>query len=223
MTLSVVTVRLGVLFGLLAVGSLAHAGEIDCGPLENAYGPYDYTNADHRQRYMPIVVGAHFNRDVETLKRGQSSVNAMDDIHYTLRAFPNHHRALDAAARYYLQGGKQGNFYSAECYFDRAMRFKPDDGYVYLLYGTYLHRKKDFAGAAEQYQRSLVYMPDSADTHYNLGLLYADTAKWDQAKTEALSAYRLGYPLPGLKRRLQRQGVWGEAEDRALAAAAAKQ
>jgi Flp pilus assembly protein TadD len=213
--------HLAVLLVALSAPDALRADELTCGRLDNAYGPYDYTNAEHRERYMPVVVRAHFNSDVETLRRGQSSASPIDDIHYTLRAFPNHHRALDAASRWYLQGGTaNANVYSAECYFDRAIRFSPRDGQVYLLYGTYLHRRKDLAGAEAQYAQAIALMPESADAHYNLGLLYAESGRWELARKEAFAAYQAGHPLQGLKKRLRRQGHWNDGDDAALMAAA---
>src|SRR4249919_1218189 len=111
---------------VLATTGIAHASEIDCGSLENAYGPYDYTNAYDRANKIPIVEGAHFQPEVEALIRSPTVGTLMGALDYTLRAVPNHHRALAAVARYALGGGSREKFYSAECYFDRAMRFKPD-------------------------------------------------------------------------------------------------
>ncbi|HPF26339.1 MAG TPA: hypothetical protein P5528_10385 [Steroidobacteraceae bacterium] len=190
---------------------------MDCGSLENPYGPYDYTNGEHRVKYMPIVVGAHFNRDVQTLRKGQSTADPLGDLDYTLRAFPNHHPALDAVSRYFLQGGRAtGALYTAECYFDRAMRFKPDDGIVYLLYGTYLHRKKDLDAAARQYDRALGLLDDSPDAYYNYALLKADQGRWSEARKFAIEAYSLNHPLQGLKRKLQRNNAWSAADDEAV-------
>lgn len=46
----------------------------------------------------------------------------------------------------------------------------------------------------------------SAELQYVLGLTYADMGNLDQAVVHAREAYRLGYPLPGLARKLQRAG-----------------
>jgi tetratricopeptide (TPR) repeat protein len=208
-------VWVGMLGSLWCAGT--QAGEADCGSLRNAYGPYDYTNADHRANKIPIVEVAHFNSDVESLKRGQSSVWAMDDIHYVLRAVPNHQRALASMARYYLNGGQPRGYYSADCYFDRALRFKPEDGTVHLIYGTYLHRLKSYSLAEEQYRLALENLTESADANYDLGLLYADIGRWADAKQYAIVAYRLGYPLAALKHRLASRGLWSETDEAAIA------
>jgi Tfp pilus assembly protein PilF len=209
-----------IVLGLLTCGA-AVAGEADCGSLENSYGPYDYTNPVHRAENIPIVETAHLNADVRALRRGQTGTDPLGDLDYTLRAVPNHPAALDAVARYFINGGSAGRYWTAECYFDRAMRFKPDDGTVYLVYGVYLHRKKEFADAERQYLRALELLGESADAHYNIGLLYVDMDDLEKAKQHALKAYQLGYPLPGLKKRLREHGMWSAADDQAIAAAIA--
>lgn len=185
----------------------------DCGDLSNAYGPFDYTNPAHKHDKLPVVETHHFDSDVESLVRGKSG-SVISDIDYTLRAFPNHHRALYAVARYQLRGGRiEKPFRSAECYFDRAIRFKPDDGMVYMVYGVYLHRKGDLHQASEQYNRALALMPSSAEVHYNLGLLNVDLKDYQSAKANALRAEKLGYPLQGLKNKLRKLGVWREDKE----------
>jgi hypothetical protein len=44
--------------------------------------------------------------------------------------------------------------------------------------------------------------------HYNLGLLYVDQMQYDLAREQAKQAYELGYPLNGLRARLERAGRW---------------
>jgi hypothetical protein len=72
----------------------------ECGTLANHYGPFDYTNARHYREKLPIVERAHFNRDVESLRRGQTAVRPGPDLHYVLGTFPNHHRALYSMLNY---------------------------------------------------------------------------------------------------------------------------
>jgi len=192
----------------------ATADELTCGSLENAYGPFDYTNPISRTKDIPVVERYHFNADVEQLRQGQSGVYIMGDLDYTLRAVPNHHRALNAVARFELMGGDMHGFRSAECYFDRALRFKPDDGNVYLIYGNYLFRKHEYVGAEANYKRALSLLANGSEAHYNLGLLYAETKDYERARQEAATAYRAGYPLQGLKNKLIRLGVWRTEDER---------
>ncbi|MCX4024976.1 tetratricopeptide repeat protein [Endozoicomonas sp. SM1973] len=185
------------------------AGEFECGSLTNQYGPYDYTNPEHFKNRLPIVEQFHFNRDVESLNKGMTG-HVLGDITYTLRAFPNHHRALFAVVRYYTGPDTEYSkeHMSAECFFDRALRFKPNDAVVHMLYGIYLHKKQKHDEALKKYQRGLQLSPNFAELHYNLGLLYIDMKKLQEAKNHAQKAYQQGYPLAGLKQKLSDAGVW---------------
>jgi tetratricopeptide (TPR) repeat protein len=203
---------------LYMLASPAQADVMDaCGGLDNSYGPWDYTNAAHRAQKIPIVDQYHFNADVENLIQGQSG-SIMGDLDYTLRAVPNHHRALYSVAKYQLAGGKTEGFRTADCYFDRAMRFKPDDGMVYLVYGIYLQRRGKAAEAEQNYRRAVELAPDNAEVHYNVGLYYLGLKDYPLAREHAKRAYELGYTLPGLRRKLEQAGEWEEDADVAEAA-----
>src|SRR5690242_17113706 len=69
------------------------AADDACGELENAFGPFDYrtVSADRKR----LVEGSHFTPYIEGLQRGHTGAIG-SEIDYTLRAFPNHPRALVA-------------------------------------------------------------------------------------------------------------------------------
>lgn len=185
---------------------------MECGTLANHYGPFDYTNYEHYSTKLQIVEAEHFTPNIEALVSGNTTY-VLGDIEYTLRTFPNHHRALAAVSKFEFQVEDaqeqiEGGL-SPECFFKRAVAFKPLDGVVRLIYGTYLHKKKKFTAAANQYQKALKINPNSAEVHYNIALLYLDTGKTTLAVEHGHKAYELGYPLPGLKDKLVKQGVWG--------------
>ena len=184
---------------------------LECGALDNAYGPFDYTDATDRRDKLPIVEQFHFNSDVENLRRGQSGT-IIGDLDYTLRAFPNHHRALNAMALYQRANPEAAvaPFRSAECYFNRAMRFRPGDGTTRMLYGSYLFKRGQRQEALQRYQEALALQPESAEVHYNMGLLQLELKQTAQALEHAHKAYALGYPLQGLKNKLKRAGAWKE-------------
>lgn len=198
---------------LLLAGPIVSSAPADvalCGdPFTNGVGPFDYGNAAQRTnpQEIPIVEGHHFTPQVESLTAGASSADVMDDLDYTLRAVPNHHRALNAVARYDLQqGGIPPRWRSAECWFDRATRFRPDDGQVWLVYGNWLAGKQRQADALEAYERARTLLPESAEVHYNLGLLYFKMGEYAKALASARVAYAGHYPLPGLRRKLEARG-----------------
>jgi tetratricopeptide (TPR) repeat protein len=208
-------------FALLAV-SVAYGGSAlaQCGDLANAYGPYDYRTASAEERLL--VDGAHFTPTVERLIRGKTSVVPGPDIAYTLRAYPNHPRALHSMMNlsFIMKTDKpEGSTYSIECWFDRAERFVPDDGTVEMLYGIYLVRKGDAGAAIKKFKHSEELSGESPNLHYNFGLAYLDLHDYDSAMEHARAAYRLGFPLPGLRNKLQAAGKWQPVETPASAEA----
>lgn len=58
----------------------------------------------------------------------------------------------------------------------------------------------------------------SADIEYNLGLIEFEIGDMDAANASAQRAYALGYPLPGLKNKLQQIGRWHAATATATSA-----
>jgi tetratricopeptide (TPR) repeat protein len=198
-----------VVIGLQGVAKAQLPTFENCGSMQNAYGPYDYTNIQHRRLKLPIVEAGHFNSNVENLIQGQSG-KIVDDLEYTLRAFPNHPRALWAMARLHIREGMNklpGGLYSIECWFDRALRMNPEDPTTRYIFGMYQHKVSDYQGALKNYQIALSLRDGQAEIHYNLGLLYLELDDIEAARTQAIEAYRLGYPLPGLNRKLKDKGI----------------
>jgi tetratricopeptide (TPR) repeat protein len=194
--------------------SVARADEITCGSLENAFGPLDYRTEDRKN--VRLVEGAHFTPDVERLKAGNAGYLG-GDIDYTLRAFPNHPRALVSMMNLQFKEKTerpQGTRWPVPCYFDRALRFRPDDPTVHEIYGIYLMRTGKKAEAIEQLNRALSLAGDNANAnlHYNLGLAYFEVRDYDNAALHAKKAYDLGFQLSGLKSMLGKVGKWPPAE-----------
>lgn len=207
---------LGALFvvALVAVDPAAGQDALDCGSLDNPYGPFDYTDAVMRAEKLPRVEKAHFDSGVRALKGHGRKVftwaNLAGDIAYTLKVFPNHHQALYTMAQYHLQGydKNQPMLYTPNCWFERAHRMAPRDGNVWLIEGIYQARMEQYDAARESYQRAIELMPNAPEAHYNLGLLYVETGDYELAREHAEKAYALGYPMPGLKSKLARLGEW---------------
>lgn len=185
-----------------------------CGGLGNAYGPFDYINPTHYRTKLRIVEINHFDAGVESLRgHARKPDQLVGDIHYTLRAFPNHHKALYTVIKYEMSDDPRHRRpleITAECYFQRAMVFQPKDGKVRLLYGLYKSRKGKFDEAREHFAEAERLMPDSAEVQYNIGLVLAKNGEYDDAYGHAVKAYELGYPLPGLRNILRRAGKWKE-------------
>ena len=190
----------------------ATLSEMECYGGPQGYGPYNYVTQNSR---VGIVERHHFTPPVERLVRGESS-ELVGDLDYTLRAIPNHHRALWAMTRYYLR--KAGQLSDEEfqrfeltlrsepppeCYFQRAKLFAPQDGMVPAIYGIYLHKRGLAEAALQEYKQAEELLPDDAELAYNTGLVYFDLGDMAQAKEYAEKAATLGYPLTGLQRKIK--------------------
>ena len=131
------------------------------------------------------------------------------EIDYTLRAFPNHHRALNSMMRYRIKHPEtEDDYLSADCYFKRAVTFNGNDGVVWMLYGMYQHKIGLKKEALEKYQNAEKLLKDFAELEYNIGLLYFDLGDYESSLKNAKKAYSIGYPLPGLKQKLIKKGKW---------------
>ena len=195
-------------FSVLAVSADAFD---ECGELQNAYGPFDYRSASAQVKNT--VEGTHFLPYTERLQKGHTgSVGA--EIDYTLRAFPNHPRALMAMMKLGIKEKTEmpyGASWSVSCYFDRAVRFAPDDPAVHTIYGIYFVKKGDRQAARhelEMAEAAIRGMGGDANLSYNLGLTYFDLNDYDKALEQAKAAYALGFPLPGLRDKLKRANKW---------------
>ncbi|GGY05116.1 ABC transporter permease [Massilia dura] len=186
----------------------AHAAT-DCPAFNNTISGGDYTNAGDRQK-LDVVERFHFTPQVERLERGQSGY-LRDDIAYTLEHFANHHRALTSLARLTLReksSRPKGAKYSTECYFDRAIRFRPDDARVRAIFGAYLLALGQEEAALAQLEEAARLEPGNATNQYNLGLVHLRRKNFDKAREAAKLAYELGIPMPGLKNKLEAAGQW---------------
>lgn len=183
---------------------------IGCGGIvTNAYGPYDYRKDKDR---LTVVESYHFTAKVEALIAGQSDYIG-GDLDYTLRAFPNHHRALLSLTRF-GERLKTDNVpytkWTVRCYYLRALAFKPDDTTVRMLYATYLHRRQLKDEALKQLEVAKSMAENAPFTQYNIGLIYADIGEYEQALEQAHIAMALGFTNPELKTRLQAVNRWAE-------------
>ncbi len=183
-----------------------------------AFGPYDYLQRNTLQAELQVVEESHFSTDIENLISGQTS-DAINDIHYTLQAWPNHHRALNSALTYRL--AHMGNWPlndvpPAECYLQRAIKFSPKDPKPYMMYGVLLQKTKQYAKALNAYRAANRLLPNDVITQYNMGLTLVELKKYTEAKQLAEKVYGAGFPLPALKNKLIAAGHWkngtGETE-----------
>lgn len=213
-------------FALLAIASLLASSasgamgmgisEYSCGTVASPgqFGPFDYRTVSSEIRHR--VEDYHFTPQVEQGISGQSGYLG-GDLDYTLRAFPNNPRALLAISRASSRHHTErvaGAKYPTECYFERAIRFQPDDPMVHVIYAIYLMERKR-AGEVRQELDAAERVrgnPSNFDLDYNLGLLYFDVGAYDRSLAAAKRAYALGAPFPALEKKLRGAGKW-QADD----------
>jgi hypothetical protein len=208
-----------------AMPGIAFAAGGNCGELNNSsgIGPWDYadpsssvpTGADPMGR-IKRVENVHFQPGMEALDLKLFSIDRLSkEFSYTLRLLPNNPRALLAMSRLEMRsGGKlpQGAAssdmpkISADCFFDRAIRFRPDDKAVRMVYGIHLHQRGKLKEALVEYQLAESLGEESGNLYYNLGLLHADMKNWDKAYEYGVKAERGGLMLPGLRGKLEKAG-----------------
>jgi tetratricopeptide (TPR) repeat protein len=204
------TIFVGALAALLVAGG-AQAANF-CGQLKNAFGPFDFRKAASLPQEYDLVMGAHFTSDVEQNIKGNSAQIA-GDIDYTLRAWPNHPRALASMSRQGILEKKivpNGAKWPVDCYFLRAFQFAPDDGAPHAVYGNHLLAHGKDAQAMAEFKRAVELEPENPTINYNAGLAYFRAKDYDKALMHAKKAYAQNFPLPGLKNKLIALGKWDD-------------
>jgi tetratricopeptide (TPR) repeat protein len=186
-------------------------------------GPNDYYDQDPTvQKILRSVNSHHVEYAVHALSQGrivyasaQKTGDVFHDLDYALRWFPNHPVALSHMASFFREY-KGSDIIppqaSVEEYFAKALNFRPRDANVHALYAVHLHKIGKLDAALSEYQQAIKLLPDSSELQYNLGLLYTDKKDFKKALMYAKKAYAMGYPLPGLKDRLKRAGVWQDGD-----------
>lgn len=179
-----------------------------CGDLTNGFGPYDYREPPADSLYL--VEMAHYTEEVAAGVKGNTGTVG-GDLDYTLRAFPNHVKALTSMAMVaartkvnQLPGAK----YPVECYFERAVRFKPDDGMAWGAYGKYLYGIGQAERAMPMLKKAYDMAPDNPSVNYNLGIAYFRAKQYDLAVKHARIAYQHDFPLDGLRNMLVGARKW---------------
>jgi tetratricopeptide (TPR) repeat protein len=214
-------------FVILALAAAGAHAQVSCEfHPPGSYGPFDSNDGLAQRDNLPIVEAFHFTSEVENLSHGKSGYLG-GDISYTLNAFPNHYRALDAMSRLGLKEHTlrpRGSRCTVEGWFQRGIEFKPDDAMVRMTYGMHFYRNNMFDKALDQLKEASRIDPHNSNVQYNLGLVYFDLKKYDEAKASAIKAYAGHFPLDGLRNKLIKAGVWdgklpGRAEAKSQPAA----
>lgn len=190
----------------------------DCGPLWNGmqYGPFDYQLAKAGDRQL--VEGAHFSIEYSAYLKGLKIAPRFGaagppakGFSYTLWAFPNHTLALAAMEDLAFREKKDqpdGAQLRVHCYFQRAIRFAPEDAEVRAVYGYYFARRGKMAEARAQFEKAEELDLNKMNVAIYRAFGYLELKDYAKALEAAKQAYASGYSLPGLKNRLHRAGAW---------------
>lgn len=168
--------------------------------------PNDYYGDEYGKRLLKDVEEHHLGPGIERMN-GKSHLwgYALQDFDFILAYYPNHPRGLQLKSEIAMKLGKPE---LAEQSFQRAIKLYPNSITTYVLYAVFLQQNGKLDAAEANYKKALDAEPNSAATHYNLGLLYCKKQQYALANTHAQRAYALGYPLPGLRKKLMAVKAW---------------
>lgn len=212
---------LAALIGPISHQTVAQGLPPSCGTLSQSWGPFDYrperyiwepTYRSHKA-LLAIVENAHFTHEVENLFRGKTGALPGGDLSYTLGVFPNHHRALIAISNLGLKlkvPQAPESRYSIECYFYRAMAFRPDDHVVRMIHANYLAQLGNTTAAEAEIDAVAATDPENPFTLRNIALLYFDIKNYDKSLKFAHQAAATGLNIDSVKSKLQQVGQWTE-------------
>lgn len=204
-----------VMAAVLASGA-ARATDGFCEEILSRFGPFDYRKGQTELAHeLWLVDSTHFTSNIENGIKGRSG-SLGNELDYTLHAFPNHVRALASLDRLAMKNKNAsivpGMGLPVECYFERAVRFAPDDGAARAAYATYLFQRGKTDVAMKMFIEAERLNPEDPRINYNLGLMYVRAKDYEKANRYAQKAYKLGFPLPGLKNQLIAAGKWDAAK-----------
>lgn len=170
------------------------------------FGPFDYLDRARFEGELFITEEYHLTPEILKLQQA-TTTTAINDIQYTLMAWPNHHKALYAAYEYRLLN--RGEFRRdinapspVECHLQRAINFSPQDPVPYMILGLLLHEWELYEDALKSFRKANALMPNDVITLYNLGLTLVELEKYEEAREVANQVYSTDFPLPGLRNKL---------------------
>lgn len=185
---------------------------LECRGAMIPFGPFDYLDRRKFQGELFITEEYHLTEEILRLQQA-TTTTAINDIQYTLMAWPNHHKALYAAYQFRLLN--RGEFRRdinapspVECHLQRAMNFSPRDPVPYMIHGMLMHEWKHYKDALRSFRTANNLMPNDVITLYNMGLTLVELEKYEDARDVARRVYSTDFPLPGLKDKLVAAGQW---------------
>lgn len=150
----------------------------------------------------------HIQPATKHMEAGKLNMDVMNNLHFVLHKVPNDHRALSLLLQWDKAGGQDPRYKPPVCYFIWAQEFAPTDDLVLKYGGLLFYSHGDIERASRWWGEALKLDPGSTEVHYNLGLVAFDQGRYEDARKHAQVAYSGGYPLAGLRDKLQSVGQW---------------
>lgn len=139
---------------------------------------------------------------------------AKGEVLFTYRGLPNDSPLIAPTFITLARICSAGN--DIKCAVERlhqAIALRPKDPAPYSALAIQYQKEKKLKLAKETLlQGNRATGGRSPEIEYNLGLIYLQLGDVDAAAKHAHAAYALGYPLPGLKRKLQKLGKWQQVD-----------
>lgn len=169
----------------------------------NYYGKLD----DYQRGLLKNNEEHHLKEGITMLASGKpwKIEYVKQELFYMLPRWPNHPKALQMVAE--VARRTHDPAYAIK-WFNKAIDAFPRVYQTYVLYGIYLYSIHKYGKAEDNFRKAVELNPNSSETNYNLGLALFSEHKYKQANRYAQRAYRLGYPLGGLRKLLKGMGAW---------------
>lgn len=189
---------------LLLLLLLFSANTYSSDQLNNNY--YGNLTKDQKQLLM-LNEQHHLYKAIKNAKTGKMHrlTYAKADYHYILARWPNHPKALIGMTRVLLKLKAKPEI---DLMYQNAIELFPMVPETYVLYGIYLYKEGEYNKAESNFLKATQLRKDYAEGYYNLALSYLAQDKKELAVKNAHKAYDLGFPLPGLRNKLQKLNLW---------------
>lgn len=159
-----------------------------------------------------FCVGMLYINRAKSLPSGKARNDNLDsavrEIEYSFsRAAPTIPMYSLLTAYYGTAFHLQGKRREAEAMWEKGISAKPKSRESYLAKAQVLIAEKKHREALDvllKYEKAKE--TDYADAEYFLSHVYFELKQYDKAREHADKAYKLGYPFPGLRRKLERIG-----------------
>jgi tetratricopeptide (TPR) repeat protein len=141
---------------------------------------------------------------------------ALSDLNYVAERIP-HSSPVIAKVNFSLAEAYNGlgDRTTALDLLKESVETNPENPASHIALGLFLRANKDLPGARNAFEHGIEAVGEdaSAELNYDLALVLLELKENERAAKFARKAYELGYPLPGLRNKLIRMGLWETGAD----------